>query len=289
MDSNKNLISDIFRDTDIPLLNAVYLINETHNHKYTRMFHSHPAELELYFVYSGSGYYMVNNQVYSVEKGDMVICNADTLHGDAPAFNNNLRSYCCALTNVKISDLPKNHLIDDNTSPVVSCGSFSDKIGELMELIYMLSLDFDQLYDTSSSMSLSVLLLIKHLLHTRGRYQNKAPATKSDAVVGRIKNYLDDNYAHPLTLESISKTLNMNPNYVSHIFKSEMNISPIQYLLYRRFGEAQSMLMDTELTIAEISDLLGFGNPAHFSAMFKKHVGLSPVQYKKSIDDMNSK
>jgi len=47
--------------------------------------------------------------------------------------------------------------------------------------------------------------------------------------------------------------------------------------------------MNTELTMAEISDLLGFSNPAHFSAMFKKHVGLSPVQYKRSIDQMNSK
>jgi len=93
----------------------------------------------------------------------------------------------------------------------------------------------------------------------------------------------------PLSLKNISKALNMNPNYISHAFKAKMNISPIHYLLYRRFGEAQSLLMNTELTIAEISDLLGFSNPAHFSAMFKKHVGLSPVQYKRSIDQMNSK
>lgn len=289
MNKKINQISDIFRDKDILQLTAVYLIDETHNNKYTRLFHSHDAELELYYVHSGSGYYMVENQLYPVKEGDMIICNAKVLHGDAPAFNNNMRSYCCALTNVKINDLPINHLIDSSTNPIVSCGNFSEKIGHMMELIFMLSLDFEQLYDVCSSMAISILLLIHQLLLSRTRHQKRASDKTSDAIVDKIKNYLDSHYTKQLTLESISSALNMSPNYVSHAFKAQMNISPIHYLLYRRFGEAQSLLMNTELSMAEISDLLGFSSPAHFSAMFKKHVGLSPVQYKRSIDLMNSK
>lgn len=289
MDNKTNQISDIFRDKEIPQLTAVYLIDETHNNKYTRLFHSHDSELELYYVHSGSGYYMVENQLYAVKEGDMIICNEKVLHGDAPAFNNNMRSYCCALTNVKIKDLPNNCLIRNSTNPIVSCGSFAEKVGPLMELIFMLSLDFDQLYDVCSSMAMSVLLLFNQLLLSRDRHQLRTSANNSDAIVDKIKHYLDTNYTKPLSLENISKALNMTPNYVSHAFKAKMNISPIHYLLYRRFGEAQSLLMNTELTMAEISDLLGFSNPAHFSAMFKKHVGLSPMQYKRSIDLMNSK
>jgi len=284
-----NLVSEIFRDEEIPQLNAVYLIDESHNNKYTRLFHSHAVELELYFVHSGSGYYMVDNHLYTVKEGDMIICNAGILHGDAPAFNNNMRSYCCALTNVRIKDLPDNWLVDNKEMPVVSCGSFSNNIAHIMELIYMLSLGHNQLNEVCSSMAVSLLLLMHQLLLSRSRHQMRTPASEIDAVVAQIKTYLDAHYSQNLTLESISKALNMNPSYVSHSFKAEMNISPIHYLLYRRFGEAQSLLMDTELTIAEISDLLGFGNPAHFSAMFKKHVGLSPLQYKQSIEEMNSK
>lgn len=289
MDKKTNQISDIFRDKEIPQLTAVYLIDETHNNKYTRLFHSHDSELELYYVHSGSGYYMVENQLYAVKEGDMIICNEKVLHGDAPAFNNSMRSYCCALTNVRIKNLPNNCLTKSSTNPIVSCGSFAEKIGPLMELIFMLSLDLDQLYDVCSSMAISVLLLINQLLLSRDRHQIRTSASNSDVIVDKIKHYLDTHYTKPLSLESISKALNMTPNYVSHAFKAKMNISPIHYLLYRRFGEAQSLLMNTELTMAEISDLLGFSNPAHFSAMFKKHVGLSPVQYKRSIDLMNSK
>ena len=289
MDNKTNQISDIFSDKGIPQLTAVYLISETHNNKYTRLFHSHDSELELYYVHQGSGYYMVENQLYAVKEGDMIICNEKVLHGDALTFNNNMRSYCCALTNVKIKDLPNNCLIKSSANPVVSCGSFAGKIGSMMELIFMLSLNFDQLYDVCSSMAVSLLLLINQLLLSRDRRQLRTSGCNSDAIVDKIKNYLDTHYMKPLSLKNISKALNMNPNYISHAFKAKMNISPIHYLLYRRFGEAQSLLMNTELTIAEISDLLGFSNPAHFSAMFKKHVGLSPVQYKRSIDQMNSK
>jgi len=289
MDNKTNQISNIFSDSGIPQLTAVYLINETHNNKYTRLFHSHDSELELYYVHQGSGYYMVDNQLYAVKEGDMIICNEKVLHGDALTFNNNMRSYCCALTNVKIKGLPNNCLIKKSANPVVSCGGLAGQIGSMMELIFMLSLDFEQLYDVCSSMAVSMLLLINQLLLSRDRHQSRTTDDNSDVIVDEIKNYIDKNYMKQLSLENISKDLKMNPNYISHAFKAKMNISPIQYLLHRRFGEAQSLLMNTQLTIAEISDLLGFSNPAHFSAMFKKNVGLSPVQYKRSIDQMNSK
>lgn len=289
MNKNANPISDTFRDSNIPQLTAVYLIDEEHNNKYARLFHSHDTELELYFVYSGSGYYMIENQLFAVNEGDMIICNAGVLHGDATEFENSLRSYCCALTNVRIKEYPDNWLTTTNSSPVISCGSLASRIGQTMELLYMLSLDFEKQYDVCSSLANSILLLTHQLLQSRSRHKERYIENKIDAVVSEIKTYLDTNYAKQLTLEKISKALNMSPDYVSHVFKAEMKISPIQYQLYRRFGEAQSLLMNTELTMAEISDLLGFSNPAHFSAMFKKHVGISPKQYKQSIQDMNHK
>ena len=176
MGNKTNQMSEIFRDGGFPQLTAVYLIDETHNNKYTRLFHSHDSELELYYVHSGSGYYMVENQLYAVKEGDMIICNEKVLHGDAPAFNNHMRSYCCALTNVKIKDLPNNCLIKSTANPIVSCGGFAEKIGSMMELIFMLSLDFEQLYDVCSLMSISVLLLINQLRLSRDRHQSRTPA-----------------------------------------------------------------------------------------------------------------
>ena len=264
-----------------------YLINENHNKKYTRLFHSHDNELELYYVYSGKGYYIVGGRPYAVKAGDMVICNARTLHGDEPIKDSQMLSYCCALTGVSIKGLPENCLIDKHTTPVVSCGAMAEKVGGIMELIYLFSSNIDHLGDLCTSLSVSILLLIYQLLDSRARHKKDEVENPNDAVVKRIQDYLDTHYKSSLTLEMIGHALNMSPSFLSHVFKNATQISPIQYVIYRRFGEAQSLLIDTDISIGEIADLLGFNSISHFSAMFRKHVGLSPFQYKKSMYEMN--
>lgn len=281
-------ISSALTPGKLPQLAAVYLIDEEHNNKYSRLLHSHRGELELYFAFSGEGHYIVDGRPYAIQQGDMVICNAGVLHGDDHTKDRNLCSYCCALTNVSFQGLPDNWLTDGSISPVISCGAFAEKIGSLMELIYMLSLDMDRLSDVCNSFAVSLLLLTRQLVLSKERNSVRRPQTEQDFIAKKIQSYLDAHYRQKLTLESIAAALELNPSYVSHIFKQEMVISPIQYVLHRKFGEAQGLLMDTELSVNEISDLLGFAGTAHFNAMFKKHVGITPGQYRKSIKEMNS-
>lgn len=283
-----NFSSEQLNPNKQPQLAAVYLIDEDHNNKYSRLLHSHRGELELYYAFRGEGHYIIDGRPYAIKKGDMILCNAGILHGDDHTKDRSLCSYCCALTNVSFQGLPDNWITDSNADPVISCGAFADKIGALMELIYMLSLDMDHLGSVCNSFATSLLLLTRQLVLSKERNEIRRPQTEQDIITKKIQNYLDIHYRQKLTLESIANALNLNPSYISHIYKQEMGISPIQYVLHRKFGEAQGLLMDTELSVNEISDLLGFANTAHFNAMFKKHVGITPGQYRKSIKKMNS-
>jgi len=281
-------IPSLFADGKLPRFAAAYLITKSHNSKYTRLTHSHENELELYYASNGNGYYMVDGCHYAIKEGDMVICNAGIPHGDDPSRARDLRSYCCAVTNVSLKGLPENWLIDRSVSPVLSCGAFSDKIRAVMELIYMLSLDPDTLGDVCNSLSISLILLVYQLIQSRERRAAKPERQTADMLAASIKEYIDQHYTRKITLESLSEAMNMTPSYISHIFKQEIGVSPIQYSLSRKFGEAQSLLMDTDLSVSEISDLLSFATRAHFNAMFKKHVGLTPGQYRLSIQKVNA-
>lgn len=110
----------------------------------------------------------------------------------------------------------------------------------------------------------------------------------SDAIAKRIKTYLDQHYNEPLSLQRISEALNISPSYLSHIFKKEYGEAPMQYLYKRRIGEAQSLLIDTDTPIGEISDTLCYGTINHFNTVFKKYVGMSPGRYRKSFQLMDS-
>ena len=56
--------------------------------------------------------------------------------------------------------------------------------------------------------------------------------------------------------------------------------SPIQYLLRRRLGEAQTLLISTDLPIIDITLMTGFDTQNYFNAQFTKHVGVSPKRYR---------
>ncbi len=283
MTIKKNQVSKIFSSSRLPVLTAVYLINAQHNNRYNRFFHMHNSELEFYYVYGGEGNYMVANRIYHVKKGDLIICNAGVFHGDNPGFDNNIHSYCCALTNVEIEDLPDNWMIKREDNPIISCGDLAEEIGSVMKLLHKLSEDLDDMQEVCSAAALSLLLLIDKLIIKRNRDIQTEVKSKTEYSAEKIKAYLDESYKKLPSLKDIGEALDMHPDYISHVFKRYMGISPLKYAAYLRCGEAQTLLMDTELTISEIADLCRFAYPAYFCSFFKRYVGISPQQYRRSF------
>ena len=92
--------------------------------------------------------------------------------------------------------------------------------------------------------------------------------------------YNDQNYSDNITLESLADYMKMNKYYMAHEFKKHMGISPINYLIERRIKECKSLLATTSLSIAEISETVGFSSQSYFAQMFKKNTNMSPKQYR---------
>lgn len=106
---------------------------------------------------------------------------------------------------------------------------------------------------------------------------------KQGDFVNEIMEYLDTNYAEPITLESVAWKFHMSQSAFSHFFKQEVGMAPLKYLLCRRIGEAQTYLMNTNLSIGEVGSLVGYYDSSYFSALFRKHTGLTPSQYRNAF------
>ena len=76
-----------------------------------RILHKHPDFLELLYVRSGSGVYIVDEQRYNISKGDVIICNAGVLHDEDPSQSKDLNTYSLAMSEVAVKGLPANCLI----------------------------------------------------------------------------------------------------------------------------------------------------------------------------------
>ena len=99
----------------------------------------------------------------------------------------------------------------------------------------------------------------------------------------QIKNYLDANYAENMTLDTLASLTHMNKYYMAHAFTSYAGLSPINYLIQKRVQEGKSLLESTTLSIAQVSETLGFSSQSYFSQAFKKATGKTPIQYRNEV------
>ena len=58
--------------------------------------------------------------------------------------------------------------------------------------------------------------------------------------------------------------------------------SPIQYLLRRRIGEAQTLLITTDYSITQIAGMVGYDTQSYFNMQFTKNVGISPKKFRQN-------
>lgn len=92
-----------------------------------------------------------------------------------------------------------------------------------------------------------------------------------------------------LPIRELAKRVNLSPWHFARLFKSETSSSPKVYMCRLKMQEAQKLLIDSFLTVKEISATLGFGDRSHFSRDFKRLCGQSPSAFRDSAENALSK
>lgn len=92
--------------------------------------------------------------------------------------------------------------------------------------------------------------------------------------------HLNAHFTEDLSLSELSEQFHVSTSHMIHVFKAQFGLTPIQYVIRRRIGEAQHLLRTTEDSAGDIAGRVGMVNRNYFYRMFKRLVELSPVQYR---------
>lgn len=107
------------------------------------------------------------------------------------------------------------------------------------------------------------------------------PAAHVNGVdMSRITQYIQQNYASPISLEELAKVAIVSKSTLIQAFKLAYDTTPIKYINRVRLDKAKSLLLNTDSSISEISEMVGFQSLHYFSRYFKSNEGLSPVEYR---------
>ena len=93
-------------------------------------------------------------------------------------------------------------------------------------------------------------------------------------------DYIQSNYQKDISLDEISRVLDLSPYYFSKLFKETVGQSFVEYLTSLRIQEAKKLLNDNRLGMKEICQKVGYRDPNYFSRIFKKCVGITPTEYR---------
>lgn len=102
-------------------------------------------------------------------------------------------------------------------------------------------------------------------------------------LVGEVKNYIFRHFHDSIQITDIAKHLNVNPDYLSHLFKKQENITIKRYILKEKIRRSRNLLQYSDYSIQEISFYLGFSSQSHFCKVFQEMTGETPGRYRKQF------
>ncbi len=107
-------------------------------------------------------------------------------------------------------------------------------------------------------------------------------AIRNHQIVLKVISYLENHYAEPITLDDISREVELTKGYICHLFKETMGITVVRELTYIRIGRARIFLTQyPEKNVTEIAGMCGFDSAGYFGKVFKKINGVTPDQYRR--------
>ena len=245
-----------------------------------RLLHAHPDFVEVRLIDEGEARFLVGDTTYDVSAGDLLLLNSGVVHDELSTGV--FGSWCIAVSGLPLPGLRKDALVAEDAPVVYPVG---DELADLRALYDMMHryISADR-PDCEAFCHRLMLALLDRVITISGSVSISPAVDPAPDSLGRqVQAYIDQHYSEPLTLQQIGQALHVSPYYLAHAFKESCGYSPRQYLLRRRLGEAQGLLITTDLPISRIAEMVGYETQNYFDQQFSKHMGTTPRKFRQSF------
>ena len=237
--------------------------------------HTH-SHMELFYIVGGKGQFLIEDQLHPVNVNNLVVINPNVTHTEVSLNAQPMEYIVLGIDGVALATGDNSNgqynILDHFESVEVS--SCLRNILREMEQKNTGYEDICQAY-----MEILIIRLMRSIDLSVSADSQPGTGNRQCAAA---KRYIDLHFKEALTLEHLAEEVHMNKFYLSHAFKREYGISPINYMNSRRISESKYLLTETDLSMSQIAQLLGFSSLSYFSQVFRKTQGVSPLEFRQS-------
>ena len=256
---------------------------------------------EIYVFEEGHCNYFIQDAIYDLQPGDIVLLDGLTLHKanttSPETYVRSMVHFSPAWWEKIMSRLGMPNLLSpfQKMNTCILRTGFDDSGQYVSKKIRWLAVQLEEIHrEFEFTGQVNVLLkaeieleflqlLMKIYKMSASQYFRVEPKNiEKKRQADNIASWINQHYCEKISLERIAKELNLSKYYISHLFKEVTGYTVMQYVMDCRLIQVKYLLeMQPNLPLEDIYISTGFESAAHFSRFFKERMGMTPTSYRK--------
>lgn len=238
----------------------------------------------LIYSLNNDGLLQYKNRSREIKRGDLVIISPNEpftyklAHEDHSHISSNENNTVYWINfNGELSNNFAERLLMKMDEGVANVGVLSDVLDDFDELLALGSRGY-----TATNVIHAVHVLQQSLSYLALQLRLMAFNKSSTFDLNAIEALMQSNLHQDLSLDALAHHCQLSKFHFSKKFRELTDTSPIQHFINMKIQKACFQLDNTEMTVKNIGESLGYSDPYYFSRLFKKMIGVSPKQYRDS-------
>lgn len=239
-------------------------------------------EIELIYVRAGACRLSINEESFTAQAGDLVVCESGVIHySDSHGLDNSL-DFIIFDTSI-LSPLYHNpHFVQPlvTREDLIRYG-LTNRLDVLLDTVSRELTERRPYYKEVVTSSIQTFWALLKRCHPRSGSE-QTPDDRRGRTLAHLQElltWIDAHYADNITLEYAAEQMNFSNSHFSKTFKKLMGINFVTYLNMVRVEEATRQLRNTEKKFTDIALSCGFNNIRTFNRVFKEITGCTPSEF----------
>ena len=242
-----------------------------------RKLHSHP-HYEIYFLYEGKRSFFIENAIYSIEAPAVLVVPPFAMHRTEGGAFKRVNIY---VSESLLGDFQKEVMTSLSLSFVPLTEEQARNLLAVLRLTIDHSMPEEKKREVDKAKLDFFLFALYHFAEDR-LPQSVVREEQASPLVIKAINYMNANYADPMTLDDLAERIYATKQTLNYHFKKDLGCTPMNYLLRLRLTKVKELLATSDRSIEEIADRCGFSSGNYLTLIFKQKEGISPTSYRKN-------
>ncbi len=245
-------------------------------------------DIEFIYVLSGEMNYNVNGEIVTVKQGDGIFVNSRQLHYGFSKSKSECEFICILIHPILLCVshafeqdfvLP---LLSNQNIPYIKLSADIQWQSEILSNILSM---YKAKSNTSAVLEISAYIIkIWSIIFSNTKASAVRQIENNDfTVLKDMIGFIQKSYKEKITLDDIAKSGTVGQSKCCKLFEKHIGTTPNAYLIQYRLHQSTWYLKNTDMTITQIANTVGFSGGSYYAEAFKKHYNKSPSDYRKQF------